>query len=70
MTKFEKLMHELGKKYDNLEENEENDKQFLRDLKVILDECEDLDKDRTDKVKKILDKKSIAILTNNQTFYN
>ena len=24
MTKFEKLMHELGKKYDNLEENEEN----------------------------------------------
>jgi hypothetical protein len=54
MTKFERLMDELGEKYDNLEENEENDKQFLLDLKVILDECEDLDKDRTAKVKKIL----------------
>ncbi len=69
MTKFERLMKKLGEKYDNLEENEENDKQFLLDLKAILDEC-DLDKDRTDKVKKIIDKKSIAILTNNQIFYN
>jgi chaperonin cofactor prefoldin len=54
MTKFERLMDELGEKYDNLEENDENYKQFLLDLKTILDECEDLDKDRTDKVKKIL----------------
>lgn len=69
MTKFERLMDELGEKYDDLEENEENDKQFILDLKAILDEC-DLDKDRTDKVKKIIDKKSIAILTNNQIFYN
>lgn len=69
MTKFERLMDELGEKYDDLEESEENDKQFLRDLKAILDEC-DLDKDRTNKVKKILDKKSIEILTNNQISYN
>lgn len=69
MTKFERLMDELGEKYDDLEENEENDKQFILDLKAILDEC-DLDKNRTDKVKKILDKKSIEILTNNQIFYN
>ena len=40
MTKFERLMDELGEKYDDLEENEENDKQFILDLKAILDECE------------------------------